>query len=73
LPLADSQGQHVEEPHPSRHTPRDPQYYRIRNHLIDFLVDRSKNCAGAGAGTAHDAKHPPVVRPADCALAPARA
>ena len=41
----------------------DPQYYRIRNHLVDFLVNRSKGYAGAGAGTAHDAKNPPVVRP----------
>ncbi len=30
----------------------DPQYYRIRNHLIDFLVTRSKALQGAGAGAA---------------------
>ena len=41
----------------------DPQYYRIRNHLVDFLVNRSRSYAGAGAGTAHDANNPPVVRP----------
>jgi len=43
----------------------DPQYYRIRNHLVDFLVNRSKGYAGpgAGAGMPHDAKNPPVVRP----------
>jgi nitrate/nitrite transport system ATP-binding protein len=46
----------------------DPQYYRIRNHLVDFLVNRSKLYAGA----AHDSKHPPVVRPGlDPAEAPA--
>jgi nitrate/nitrite transport system ATP-binding protein len=39
----------------------DPQYYRIRNHLVDFLVNRSKSYAGAR--TVHDAKIPPVVRP----------
>jgi nitrate/nitrite transport system ATP-binding protein len=39
----------------------DPQYYRIRNHLVDFLVNRSRNYAGAR--TANDAKIPPVVRP----------
>ena len=39
----------------------DPQYYRIRNHLVDFLVNRSRNYAGAR--TVHDAKIPPVVRP----------
>jgi nitrate/nitrite transport system ATP-binding protein len=41
----------------------DPQYYRIRNHLVDFLVNRSKGYAGAGAGMSHDASNPPVVRP----------
>ncbi len=41
----------------------DPQYYRIRNHLVDFLVNRSKSYAGAESGAAHDPKNPPVVRP----------
>ena len=40
----------------------DPQYYRIRNHLVDFLVNRSKDFAGEAA-EGHDARHPPVVRP----------
>jgi nitrate/nitrite transport system ATP-binding protein len=41
----------------------DPQYYRIRNHLVDFLVNRSKTYAGAEAEMFHDPKHPPLVRP----------
>ncbi|MCX7163990.1 MAG: ABC transporter ATP-binding protein [Betaproteobacteria bacterium] len=41
----------------------DPQYYLIRNHLVDFLVNRSKSYAGADAEMFHDAKNPPVVRP----------
>jgi nitrate/nitrite transport system ATP-binding protein len=41
----------------------DPQYYRIRNHLVDFLVNRSRTYAGAEAEAMHDAKNPPVVRP----------
>jgi nitrate/nitrite transport system ATP-binding protein len=41
----------------------DPQYYRIRNHLVDFLVNRSKTYAGAEAEMFHDAKNPPLVRP----------
>ena len=41
----------------------DPQYYRIRNHLVDFLVNRSKTYAGADAEMFHDAKNPPLVRP----------
>lgn len=41
----------------------DPQFYRIRNHLVDFLVNRSKGYAGSDAAMLHDARHPPVVRP----------
>ncbi len=41
----------------------DPQYYKIRNHLVDFLVNRSRTYAGAEAEMFHDAKNPPVVQP----------
>ena len=41
----------------------DPQFYRIRNHLVDFLVNRSKNYAGSDATVLHDPRKPPVVRP----------
>ena len=42
----------------------DPQYYRIRNHLVDFLVNRSKSYAADGElAMLHDPRHPPVVRP----------
>jgi nitrate/nitrite transport system ATP-binding protein len=49
----------------TRHTMHhDPQYYRIRNHLVDFLVERSKLYQGGGASrAAYDPKHPPVVTP----------
>jgi nitrate/nitrite transport system ATP-binding protein len=40
----------------------DPQYYRIRNHLVDFLVNRSESYSGEASG-AGDPRHPPVVRP----------
>jgi nitrate/nitrite transport system ATP-binding protein len=30
------------QPRPPRHAPR-PAFYRIRNHLVDFLVSRSKD------------------------------
>ena len=36
----------------------DPQYYRIRNHLVDFLVTRSKDLSH-GRGP----EHPPEVTP----------
>jgi nitrate/nitrite transport system ATP-binding protein len=39
----------------------DPQYYRIRNHLVDFLVNRSKRFQRAEGG--ERAQQPPVVRP----------
>jgi len=41
----------------------NPQYYRIRNHLVDFLVNRSQDYAGADAAARHNAKEPPLVRP----------
>jgi nitrate/nitrite transport system ATP-binding protein len=53
--------------------PRDsfhkhPLYYALRNHLIDFLVSRSKNFAAEIAaravdGKSWDARHPPLVLP----------
>ena len=44
-----------------RHTVHhDPQYYRVRNHLIDFLVHRSKQYQ---SGEAVRPDLPPVVRP----------
>ena len=36
----------------------DPQYYRIRNHMVDFLVSRSKDFAHGGSPA-----HAPVVAP----------
>jgi nitrate/nitrite transport system ATP-binding protein len=42
----------------------DPQYYRIRNHVVDFLVNRSKGYAADGEfAVLHDPRRPPVVRP----------
>lgn len=39
-----------------------PDYYAIRNHLIDFLVTRSKSFKDA-IPAGYDRRHPPVVRP----------
>lgn len=39
-----------------------PDYYAIRNHLIDFLVTRSKSFRDA-IPAGYDRRHPPVVRP----------
>jgi nitrate/nitrite transport system ATP-binding protein len=39
---------------------RHPHYYALRNHIIDFLVSRSKNFAATG--TVHDPRNVPVVR-----------
>lgn len=46
----------------------DPQYYRIRNHLVDFLVARSKDLSH-GKGP----EHPPFVMPGLGADTPAPA
>jgi nitrate/nitrite transport system ATP-binding protein len=40
---------------------KHPHYYRIRNHLIDFLVDRSK--AFASDSPDYDPRCPPLVSP----------
>ncbi|MBC7499144.1 MAG: ABC transporter ATP-binding protein [Herminiimonas sp.] len=39
----------------------DPQFYRIRNHLVDFLVHRSKQMQADGSAAA--LRSAPVVRP----------
>jgi nitrate/nitrite transport system ATP-binding protein len=47
----------------SRHTiHKDPQYYPIRNHLVDFLVSRSKGFTEQPPAD-YDPRHPPVVTP----------
>ena len=40
---------------------RHPLYYAVRNHIIDFLVTRSKSFAGEVRD--HDPRNVPVVRP----------
>ena len=42
---------------------RHPHYYRIRNHLIEFLVDRSRTFDQAALESHYDPRHPPVVTP----------
>jgi nitrate/nitrite transport system ATP-binding protein len=69
----------VENPLPKERSRTDfhrhPLYYGTRNHVIDFLIARSRNFAGEIAGKSFDRRHPPVVRPvfeaAPVQLAPA--
>src|SRR5512139_826708 len=42
---------------------RHPLYYGVRNHIIDFLVTRSKNFAEEMKGKSYDRRAVPVVRP----------
>jgi nitrate/nitrite transport system ATP-binding protein len=42
---------------------RHPNYYPIRNHLIEFLVNRSQTFQQELAASSYDPKRPPVVRP----------
>ena len=42
---------------------KHPHYYRIRNHLIEFLVDRSRALAEEGVRTDYDPRNPPLVAP----------
>jgi nitrate/nitrite transport system ATP-binding protein len=45
---------------------KDPQYYRIRNHLVDFLVTRSKQISTSETAGNYDPKNPPVIIPGAC-------
>lgn len=47
-------------------------YYPLRNHLIDFLVNRSKKFEEELSASTYDPRHPPVVRPAAGTTEPAR-
>jgi nitrate/nitrite transport system ATP-binding protein len=42
---------------------RHPLYYATRNHIIDFLIARSKSFADEIRDTGFDKRHVPVVRP----------
>jgi nitrate/nitrite transport system ATP-binding protein len=43
---------------------RHPLYYAVRNHIIDFLVARSRTFADEISTRAYDPRTVPVVRPA---------
>jgi nitrate/nitrite transport system ATP-binding protein len=57
----------VENPLPKERKRTDfhkhPLYYGVRNHIIDFLVSRSKSFAEDMKGTNYDRRRVPVVRP----------
>ncbi len=42
---------------------RHPHYYPLRNHLLDFLVSRSRTFEAEIAGSDYDPRHPPIVEP----------
>ena len=42
---------------------RDPMYYPMRNHLVDFLVNRSKDLQLKGSAGELDGYQPTIVRP----------
>ena len=41
----------------------EPDFYPLRNHLVDFLVTRSKRIAEGHLPDDYDPMHPPLVRP----------
>jgi nitrate/nitrite transport system ATP-binding protein len=50
--------------HRNRHDMhRHPHYYPIRNHLLDFLIDRSKSFDREIEVRAYDPQNPPLVMP----------
>ena len=76
--VAESVKVDIERPRDRTTIIHDPGYYPIRNHLVDFLVKRSKELAGgpddgSGSGDAGSNEiytgFPPEVNPAKDALA----
>ena len=44
---------------------KHPNYYPLRNHLIDFLVTRSRELAGGAGAVPGASRQPPIIRPTD--------
>src|SRR5437762_8695017 len=44
---------------------KHPLYYAVRNHIIDFLISRSKNFADEMKEATYNRRHVPVVRPGE--------
>ncbi len=42
---------------------KHPNYYPLRNHLIDFLVTRSRELAGGAGAVPGASRQPPIIRP----------
>jgi nitrate/nitrite transport system ATP-binding protein len=42
---------------------KNPAYYALRNHIIDFLVSRSKSFNTEMVQKSYDPRNPPIVRP----------
>ncbi len=42
---------------------RHPAYYPLRNHIVDFLITRSKTFADELKGKVYDSRNPPLVTP----------
>jgi nitrate/nitrite transport system ATP-binding protein len=42
---------------------RHAAYYPLRNHIMDFLISRSRSFAAEMAGKPYDPRNPPTVRP----------
>lgn len=42
---------------------RHPLYYPLRNHLLDFLISRSRNFEAEIAANGYDPRHPPLIEP----------
>lgn len=63
--VAESVQVSIERPRNRTDIIHHPGYYKIRNHLVDFLVNRSKELSGSAAGAQEEiGKSPRVVDPA---------
>jgi len=46
----------------------NPHFYSVRNHMVDFLVSRSRKIAEGDLPSGYDPQHPPVIRPLSLAV-----
>jgi nitrate/nitrite transport system ATP-binding protein len=62
--VAESVQVSIERPRNRTDIIHHPDYYKIRNHLVDFLVNRSKELSGSAESALPDTgKYPRVVDP----------
>ena len=59
----------LERPRNRTEMHHNPHFYTLRNHMVDFLVSRSRKIAEGDLPADYDPQHPPIIRPMNLATA----